>query len=58
MQPAALAPPAPVEPPPPVDAATLNSKVGLAQQIAQTKPDSAVIALREMLATPPEENAA
>ena len=55
---AALAPPAAIEPPPPVDAATLNSKVGLAQQIAQTKPDSAVIALREMLATPAQENAA
>jgi flagellar M-ring protein FliF len=45
-------------PPAPINAEELNEKVGLAQQIVQTKPDSAVIALREMLATAPTENAA
>jgi len=45
-------------PPPPIDAETLNRQVGLAQQIVDTKPDSAVIALRQMLQTAPEENPA
>ena len=45
-------------PAPAIDADMLNRQVGMAQQIVDTKPDSAVIALRQMLNTAPEENPA
>lgn len=52
--------PRPRDPPPmsPIDAETLGRQVGLAQHIVETKPDNAVIALRQMLQAAPEENPA
>jgi flagellar M-ring protein FliF len=53
-----MAPQLQAPPPAPIDAAALGRQVGLAQQIVDTKPDDAVIALRQMLQPEPEENAA
>jgi len=55
---AAISPRDRTPPAPPIDAETLNRQVGMAQQIVETKPDSAVIALRQMLNPAPEENPA
>lgn len=43
--------------PQPVDADMVERQVGLAQQIVDTKPDTAVIALRQMLQQPTHEEA-
>jgi len=43
--------------PQPIDADMIERQVGLAQQIVDTKPDTAVIALRQMLQQPTQEEA-
>lgn len=43
--------------PQPIDADMIERQVGLAQQIVETKPDTAVIALRQMLQQPTHEEA-
>ncbi|NOW47574.1 flagellar M-ring protein FliF [Novosphingobium sp. SG751A] len=43
--------------PQPIDARMIERQVGLAQQIVDTKPDTAVIALRQMLQQPTHEEA-
>jgi flagellar M-ring protein FliF len=44
--------------PRPIDPALLSQHVGLAQRIVAEKPDSAVVALRQMLNAEPQSNAA
>lgn len=55
---AALSPGERSDPPGPIDATMINQQVTLAQQIVDTKPESAVIALRQMLQTATEEHPA
>lgn len=53
-----LSPHSPDSEPPEIDAQMVERQVGLAQQIVETKPDTAVIALRQMLQPIPEEASA